>query len=111
VLSFDAIEMPRTMGLDWGERRIGVAVSDELRLTSQGVAVVQVRKDGAERAELKKLIAEWLVDRVIVGVPIRDDGTPGPTAWDRLLRHLDLHGGLAPGSGDGRHALRDRAAA
>lgn len=79
------------MGLDWGERRIGVAVSDELGLTSQGVGVVLRRKDGRELDELDALLREWKVDRVIVGVPIRDDGTPGPTtpkavAFADLLR-------------------------
>ena len=83
--------MPRTMGIDWGERRIGVAVSDELGLTSQGVAVVHRTKDGGDLAELGRLLTEWNVNRIVVGVPIRDDGTAGPTtpkaiAFAELLR-------------------------
>lgn len=83
--------MPRTMGLDWGERRIGVAVSDELGLTSQGVGVVYRRNDGRDVEELGGLVKEWDVARIVVGVPIRDDGTEGPTtprakAFADLLR-------------------------
>jgi putative holliday junction resolvase len=79
------------MGIDWGERRIGVAVSDELGLTCQGVAVVHRSKDGRDLAELSALTKEWNVDRIIVGVPIRDDGSEGPTtpkakAFANLLR-------------------------
>lgn len=84
------------MGLDWGERRIGVAVSDELRLTSQGVGVVHCHKDGRERAELKALVSEWAVDRVVVGVPIRDDGTPGPTTPRAIAFADSLRAELAP---------------
>ena len=83
--------MPRTMGIDWGERRIGVAVSDELGFTCQGIATVHRNKDGKDLAELDALVKQWNVDRVIVGVPIRDDGSEGPTtpkalAFARLLR-------------------------
>ena len=79
------------MGIDWGERRIGVAVSDELGLTSQGIAVVHRKKDGKDLAELSALVKEWTVERIVVGVPIRDDGTAGPTtpkaiAFAELLR-------------------------
>ena len=79
------------MGLDWGERRIGVAVSDELGLTSQGVGVVHRRKEADDLAALATLLREWDVTRIVVGVPIRDDGTEGPTtpkakAFAELLR-------------------------
>ena len=88
--------MPRTMGLDWGERRIGVAVSDELGLTSQGIATLVVRKDEAHLTELDALVREWKVERVLVGVPIRDDGTPGPTTPKAIAFADLLRARLAP---------------
>ena len=88
--------MARTMGLDWGERRIGVAVSDELGLTSQGVGVVNVRKDGGELAELDALLREWSVNHVIVGVPVRDDGTAGPTTPKAIAFAEQLRARFAP---------------
>jgi putative Holliday junction resolvase len=84
------------MGIDWGERRIGVAVSDELGLTCQGVAVVHRHKDGKDLAELAALVKEWNVDRVIVGVPIRDDGTAGPTTPKAIAFAELLRGRFAP---------------
>lgn len=67
--------MRRTLGLDWGEKRIGVAVSDPLGLTSAGVGVVHRKKDGSEFAEIATIAAEKDIERVIVGVPWSDDGS------------------------------------
>lgn len=84
------------MGIDWGERRIGVAVGDELGLTSQGIAVVHRTKDGRDLAELASLVKEWNVDRIIVGVPIRDDGSAGPTTPKAIAFAALLREKLAP---------------
>lgn len=84
------------MGIDWGERRIGVAVSDELGLTCQGIAVVLRKKDGKDLAELSALVTEWNVNRILVGVPIRDDGTAGPTTPKAIAFAELLRGRFAP---------------
>ncbi|KIL41065.1 Holliday junction resolvase [Gordoniibacillus kamchatkensis] len=68
----------RTMGLDYGDKTIGVAVSDELGWTAQGVETV--RRTTAERdfARLKELVAEFNVGEIVVGLPKNMNGTIGP---------------------------------
>jgi putative Holliday junction resolvase len=64
----------RKIGLDVGDKRIGVAVSDALGLTAQGINTID-RKGSVEA--LKKIIAEYEVDSIIVGIPKMLNGTIG----------------------------------
>lgn len=68
----------RTMGIDYGDRRIGVAVSDAFGWTAQGVGVVEKRRDGRELDEIERLIREHEVSEVVVGLPKNMNGTIGP---------------------------------
>ena len=76
--------MRRTVGLDWGEKRIGVAASDPLGLTAATLGVVYVRKDGRHLAELGALVAAQDAERVVVGVPWSDDGSPNESTRKAL---------------------------
>lgn len=69
--------MRRTLGLDWGEKRIGVAASDPLGLTAGTLGVVYVRKnDERHFAEIAALVRDQDAERVVVGIPWSDDGSP-----------------------------------
>ncbi|MFS0727421.1 Holliday junction resolvase RuvX [Paenibacillus sp. 1P07SE] len=68
----------RIMGLDYGDRNIGVAVSDAFRWTAQGLGVVQKRRDDSELAELAELAREHEVSEIVVGLPKNMNGTIGP---------------------------------
>ncbi len=68
------------MGLDVGTKTIGVAISDELRLTAQGVTTVRRSGTRADLGELKRLAAEHSVSRIVVGLPLNMDGSEGPMA-------------------------------
>lgn len=68
----------RAIGLDVGERRIGVAVSDEGWLIASPAATVQ--RGRSDLAELRRLVAEWGADRVVVGLPTGLSGREGPQA-------------------------------
>ena len=70
----------RILGLDVGERTIGVAVSDPLGLTAQGVGVIRRQSLKADLAELGKLVQEYSVGKFVVGMPRRTDGSYGPEA-------------------------------
>jgi putative Holliday junction resolvase len=71
----------RVVGLDLGERRIGVAVSDRAGTLAVGHGVVERSGDeGADRAALAAVIAELEAERVVVGLPLSLDGTRGPAA-------------------------------
>ncbi|MTI94952.1 MAG: Holliday junction resolvase RuvX [Firmicutes bacterium] len=68
----------RIMALDVGEKRIGVAVSDPLGMTAQGIKVLA--NDKKTFAEIKKLCQEYEVSRLVIGMPRNMNGTYGPGA-------------------------------
>lgn len=68
----------RFLGLDIGERRIGVAVSDELGTIASPVGMI--RRDSDVAAEVRDLIVEYDVVRVVAGLPIGLSGREGPQA-------------------------------
>jgi len=68
----------RIMALDLGDRRIGVAVSDELGWTAQGIGVVERHRDGRELEEIERLVREREVSEIVVGLPRNMDGSIGP---------------------------------
>lgn len=70
--------MQRTIALDIGSVRIGVAVSDPLGMFAQGIAVLNARGDWM--AELAKTVAQYEKPKLLVGMPRRTDGTEGPEA-------------------------------
>jgi len=86
----------RIMGLDVGDIRIGVAVSDALGVTAQ--AVVTIHRKGLERdlKGLKSLCDEYDARRVVIGYPLNMDGSIGPQAEkikafaDALTSRLEL---------------------
>ena len=66
----------RVMGLDVGDKTIGIAISDSLLLTAQGKATVH-RADGtAVIRHLRTLVEEYDVHRIIIGNPLHMDGKP-----------------------------------
>jgi len=67
----------RVLGLDHGSHRVGVAVSDPLRLTAQPLEVVP--RAGAV-ARVAELVAEYEVEEIVVGLPTSLNGTEGPPA-------------------------------
>ena len=67
----------RILGIDYGDRRIGVAVSDGLGLTAQPVGVVTTRSDGGHLRELADICREREVERVVVGLPRNMNGSLG----------------------------------
>jgi len=86
----------RILGLDYGEKRIGVALSDELGFTAQGLTVVQRKNRKSDLEALRRIIEEYSVDRIVVGDPVRMDGTRGIQSEkvDRFVRILEEAFGL-----------------
>lgn len=69
--------MDRLMGLDVGDKTIGVAVSDLLMITAQGVTTIKRQNIKADIVELKKIVNEYGVTRIVVGLPKMMNGTIG----------------------------------
>ncbi len=68
------------MGLDLGTKTIGVAVSDGLGLTAQGVTTVRRTSLKADLAALATVVSEHEVTHVVLGLPLNMDGSEGPRA-------------------------------
>lgn len=70
--------MSRILGLDVGDVRIGVALSDPWGMTAQGLEVIRRRDEEQVLARIVQLVKAHGVSRVIVGLPRNMDGTLGP---------------------------------
>jgi len=70
----------RVLALDLGARRIGVAVSDPTGTIAQGLEVVDRRSGGNVIAQIRRRVEELRVERIVVGLPLRMDGTEGAEA-------------------------------
>ncbi len=70
----------RVMGLDVGTKTVGVAISDALGFTAQGIKVVRRKNLRSDLGELKRLAREFEVTRAVVGLPLNMDGSEGPRA-------------------------------
>lgn len=105
------------MGLDVGQARIGVAISDPLGWTAQGLSVWVRRGRAADLAHLQELVRAHGVKALVVGLPRRTDGSMGPEArgvadlarewsealnmpvhfWDERFTTVEAHRTLAAG--------------
>jgi len=70
----------RLLGLDIGDRRIGIAVSDALGITSQGLKTLERNGTDRDFAEIAQLAREWEISKFVVGLPRNMNGTYGPQA-------------------------------
>lgn len=76
--------MKRVLALDLGTRRIGLAVSDELGFTAQGLPTLLRRNIRADLDALSQLASERNVDRILLGDPRRMNGEAGrQSEWVR----------------------------
>jgi putative holliday junction resolvase len=69
----------RIMGLDYGERRIGVAMSDLFGWTAQGVEVIDQKLVKDAMGRIAELIKHYEVESIVVGLPKNMNGTVGPS--------------------------------
>ena len=88
--------MMRVLGLDVGDRRIGVAMSDPIGLTAQPLMTLERSGAAADTEALRALVEQHGVERVIVGLPLTLRGEQGPQAnkvvafADRLRQRLPV---------------------
>ncbi|MBT2282136.1 Holliday junction resolvase RuvX [Paenibacillus polymyxa] len=68
----------KILGLDYGDRRIGVAASDPFGWTAQGLEVLERRRDEGEFARIADLVREHEISEIVVGLPKNMNGTVGP---------------------------------
>ncbi len=77
----------RILGLDYGSKTVGVAVSDELGITAQGLETISRKSEGKLRqtcARLEELIQEYQVTAIVLGYPKNMNNTEGERAGKTL---------------------------
>jgi putative Holliday junction resolvase len=74
----------RILCLDYGEKYIGVAVSDPLGITAQGVGVIRRQNLKQDLSQIRKYLEEYDVEEVVLGFPRNMDGTVGSKAREVL---------------------------
>jgi putative Holliday junction resolvase len=67
----------RILAIDYGEKRIGLAVSDELEVTARGIAVVERKSKKADLEAIAAAVSEFGAGAIVVGYPLRLDGSAG----------------------------------
>lgn len=70
----------RVMGLDYGDKTVGVAISDELLITAQPIETVERERTNKLRKtyqRIEALIAEYEVEKIVIGKPLNMNGTEG----------------------------------
>ena len=68
------------LALDYGERRIGVAVTDPLEIAAHALGTIEVDQAGSELDRIAQIVAERRAERIVVGMPLNMDGSVGPAA-------------------------------
>ncbi|MHC0035813.1 Holliday junction resolvase RuvX [Pseudoneobacillus sp. C159] len=88
----------RVMGLDVGSKTVGVAISDELGWTAQGLETLKIDEEQNSFGfdQLGKLIQDYQIDKVVVGLPKNMNGTIGPRgeASQRFAKGLEERFGV-----------------
>jgi len=64
--------------LDFGDKRIGLAVSDELRLTAQGNGVIERKNIDSDISKIINIIRTLQVEEIVIGIPRNMNGSLGP---------------------------------
>lgn len=67
----------RILGIDYGDSRVGIAVSDPLGITAQGIGTLRNRGFKNLISELNDIINQYNPDKIVVGLPKNMDGTEG----------------------------------
>ncbi len=66
----------RILGIDYGEARVGIAITDPLKITAQGLETIQ--RNGSDKVILKRLdeiLEQYEIDTIVVGMPLHMNGT------------------------------------
>ena len=84
--------MKRILGVDYGDVRVGLAISDELGFTAQGLETLVInRSDKNFLNGIRKIVSEYKIEEVVIGYPKNMDGTPSEKTRkiDELIPKLE----------------------
>ncbi len=78
----------RIMGLDYGAKTVGVAISDQLLIIAQGIEIIRRKEENKLRqtlARIEELIEEYQVEEIVLGLPKNMNDTLGPRVEATLV--------------------------
>ena len=95
------------MGLDYGSKTVGVAISDALQITAQGIEIIRRQQENKLRrtlARIEELAVEYEVEKIVLGLPKNMNDTMGERAEKSLAfqEMLERRTGLPVEMGDER---------
>lgn len=67
----------RVLGIDYGDKSIGLAVSDRLLLTAQALGRYRLKGQEEDKDYFKDLVSKYEISEIVIGLPLRMDGSPG----------------------------------
>lgn len=79
----------RILGLDIGQKTIGVAISDPLGFTAQGITTIRIKKKEEDINEIINLCKEYAVETIVVGLPKNMNGSIG-FAGEKIMEFTEL---------------------
>lgn len=79
-MTLSTSEGRKILGLDVGQKRIGLAISDSLGLVAQGLSVFSRSNIDRDMSELEEIVGTHKVREIVVGLPLNMDGSVGETA-------------------------------
>lgn len=97
----------RIMGLDFGSKTVGVAISDPLLITAQGIEIIRRKDENKLRqtlARIEELILEYEVKEIVLGLPKNMNDTEGP----RVMLTMDFKEKLERRTGLSVHTWDER---
>ncbi len=89
------MSQPRTiLAFDFGLRRIGVAVGQDVTGSASPLGVIANRRTGVDFGKIAALLAEWRPTGLVVGMPAHADGSPSDIQEhvERFIEELEAHG-------------------
>ncbi|MBU5484941.1 Holliday junction resolvase RuvX [Clostridium sp. MSJ-11] len=79
----------RILGLDVGDKTIGVAISDPLGFTAQGITTIKRRGIERDIEEIKSICSQYDVEKMVAGLPKNMNGTLGPQS-EKVMEFCDI---------------------
>ena len=91
--SYQSLPRRRILALDVGKKRIGLAVSDELGITAQGLETLQRTRIREDLEQLREIASRWNVRTLLIGRPLHmsGDGSQQSNYTDEFAQRLERH--------------------
>lgn len=76
--------MGRVLGIDYGEKRLGLAISDETHTIASGLEVYERSTPERDLQHLREVVERYEIEKIVLGLPLNMDGSLGPKAQEVL---------------------------